>query len=86
MHCPPLATQALRIPPVDDWHSRRHLYARTLKAMVAVVVFLVLLIGLDVAVLLGWTPDTRDPDYQLGKVLAPRQRGTAADREVHTGR
>jgi hypothetical protein len=54
--------------------------------MVAVVVLLVVLIAFDVAALLGWTPDTRDPDYQLGRVLAPRQRSTAPDQVVRTGR
>jgi hypothetical protein len=55
--------------------------------MAAVVVLLVVLIALDVAALLGWTPDTRDPEYQLGRVLAPRHRRTApTDQVVRPGR
>lgn len=53
--------------------------------MAAVVVLLVVLIAFDVAVLLGWTPDTRDPDYQLGKVLAPRPGRSAPDQLVRAG-
>jgi hypothetical protein len=33
------------------------------------LVFLILLVALGAASLLGFTPDTRDPDYSLGSVI-----------------
>jgi hypothetical protein len=41
-------------------------------AMVVVIGLLVLLVALGVATVLGWTADTRDPDYSLGRIVAPR--------------
>jgi hypothetical protein len=38
----------------------------------AALIFLVIIIAMGVAALLGWTADSRDPEYSLGKVLAPR--------------
>jgi hypothetical protein len=40
--------------------------------MVVVIGLLVLLVALGVATVLGWTADTRDPDYSLGRIVAPR--------------
>ena len=45
---------------------------RTLVGMAALLVFVALLIVLGVAAWRGWLPDTRDPEYSLGKVLQPR--------------
>jgi hypothetical protein len=42
----------------------------------AALLFLAFFIVLGVAVVLGRTPDTRDPEFSLGRVLAPR---TASD-------
>jgi hypothetical protein len=41
---------------------------KILTAM-TVLVFLILLVALGVASVLGFTPDTRDPDYGLGPVI-----------------
>jgi hypothetical protein len=38
----------------------------------AALVVLLIIIGLGIAAVLGWTADSRDPDYALGKVLLPR--------------
>jgi hypothetical protein len=38
----------------------------------AALIFLAFLVVLGVAVVLGRTPDTRDPEFSLGRVLAPR--------------
>jgi hypothetical protein len=45
----------------------------------AIYLILLLLLGLGTAALLGRTPDSRDPDYDLGLVAAPddRQAGLA---------
>jgi hypothetical protein len=51
--------------------SRQDVDGRTLDAMVALV-FTALLLVLSVLALLGRCADSRDPDYGLGKVLAPR--------------
>jgi hypothetical protein len=50
--------------------SRQNLDERTLTAMVALILLGVLLV-LDVAAWLGRLPDTRDPEYSLGRVTAP---------------
>ena len=39
------------------------------------LVLLGLLVLADLAVLAGRTHDSRDPEYSLGKVFAPRARG-----------
>jgi hypothetical protein len=51
--------------------SRQHLDERTIVAMAAFV-FLAFFLVLGVAVVLGRTPDSRDPDFALGRVLTPR--------------
>jgi hypothetical protein len=38
----------------------------------AALIFLAILVLMDVAVLLGLTPDTRDPKFSMGPVIAPR--------------
>ena len=38
-----------------------------------ILVFLLLLIGLGVAAYFGRTADSRDPEYSLGPLLAPRE-------------
>jgi hypothetical protein len=39
----------------------------------AVVLFLVaFLIACGLASAMGWTADTRDPDYSLGRIIDPR--------------
>jgi hypothetical protein len=38
----------------------------------AALIFLAFFVVLGVAVVLGRTPDTRDPEFSLGRVLAPR--------------
>ena len=40
--------------------------------MIVAVALGVLIVALGVASVLGWTVDTRDPDYGLGRVLQPR--------------
>jgi hypothetical protein len=60
-----------------ETQSQLRLSRRRLDAMAALVI-LALFIVLDVVVLLGLTPDTRDPEYSLGRVVAPR---TASDRK-----
>lgn len=40
--------------------------------MTAALIFLAFLIVMGVLVVLGRTPDTRDPEYSIGRVLAPR--------------
>jgi hypothetical protein len=42
--------------------------------MTAIIVFVVLLAALGAAVLLGWTADSRDPDYGLGPIIDPSVR------------
>ena len=37
-----------------------------------ILVLVLLLIGLVVASTLGWTSDSRDTDFGLGRLLAPR--------------
>jgi hypothetical protein len=39
----------------------------------AALILLAFFVVLGVAVLLGHVPDTRDPDFSLGKLLAPRR-------------
>ncbi len=39
--------------------------------MAVALFLLVLLVVLGAAVLLGRTPDTRDPEFSLGRVVAP---------------
>ncbi|HKC26990.1 MAG TPA: hypothetical protein VKB75_03160 [Jatrophihabitans sp.] len=51
--------------------SRQYLDGHTLIAMAALF-FLAFFIVLGVAVLLGRTPDTRDPEFSLGRVVVPR--------------
>jgi hypothetical protein len=38
----------------------------------AALLFLAFFIVLGVAVVLGRTPDTRDPEFSLGRVVVPR--------------
>jgi hypothetical protein len=40
--------------------------------MVVVLFLLAFLIACGVASVLGWTVDTRDPEYSLGRLVAPR--------------
>jgi len=40
--------------------------------MTVLVVVLLLIAALDAVSLLGWTADSRDPDFSLGRVLRPR--------------
>jgi hypothetical protein len=47
---------------------------------VAALVFLGLFLVLGVLALLGWTADTRDPDYSLGRLLLPDPRPGPARR------
>ena len=46
--------------------------------MVALLVILATLIVLGVAAVRGWLPDTRDPEFSLGRVVRPRNRGLDA--------
>lgn len=41
-----------------------------LHAMAAIVVFVLLVAALGVAVVKGWTADSRDSEYGLGRVIA----------------
>jgi hypothetical protein len=45
---------------------------------VAALVFLAAFIALGLAAWFGWLPDTRDPEYSLGRVVGwrDRDRGT----------
>jgi hypothetical protein len=45
--------------------------------MIALLIIVVGIAALDVASLLGFTPDTRDPDYSLGRVIDRRVRADA---------
>ena len=46
-----------------------------------VALFLIaLIVALGVAALCGWTADSRDPEYSLGRLIAPR-----ATRPPHSG-
>jgi hypothetical protein len=38
----------------------------------AALIFLIIIVGIGIASVLGWTADSRDPDYSLGKLLHPR--------------
>jgi len=40
----------------------------------AALLFLVAFIALGVAAWRGWLPDTRDPEFSLGRVLAPHRK------------
>jgi hypothetical protein len=57
--------------------SRPAAEERTLGA-VAALVFLAAFIALGLAAWFGWLPDTRDPEYSLGRVVGwqDRERGT----------
>jgi hypothetical protein len=46
--------------------------------MVALVLTLVAFIALGVAAVRGWLPDTRDPEFSLGRVLHGRSGPTPA--------
>jgi hypothetical protein len=59
--------------------SRQNLDGRTIIAM-ALLIVLGFLALLGVAVLAGRTADTRDPEYSLGRVLAPRAASDAQGR------
>jgi hypothetical protein len=47
------------------------------------LVLLILLVALGAASVLGFTPDTRDPDYGLGQVIGSRARRCTADPAVN---
>jgi hypothetical protein len=47
------------------------------------LVFLGVLILLGVAAVRGWLPDTRDPEFSLGRVLAPRGGSAGTPDNVH---
>jgi hypothetical protein len=50
--------------------------------MAVVLVLIGLFAVLGIAAALGWTPDTRDPEYSLGRVTRPHARPTVPDRPV----
>ncbi|MCU1659113.1 MAG: hypothetical protein JWO57_3769 [Pseudonocardiales bacterium] len=50
----------------------RYINGCKVSAMVALLVFASVLALLGVASALGWTCDSRDSEYSLGPVLAPR--------------
>jgi hypothetical protein len=39
----------------------------------AALIFLAFLIALGIASALGWTYDSRDPEFGLGRVISPRE-------------
>lgn len=53
-----------------------------MAAFILILVLVALLAAAGIASALGHTPDTRDVEYGVGPVLAPRRdaRGTAANR------
>jgi hypothetical protein len=46
----------------------------------AVLILLALFLVLGVAAYFGWVPDTRDPEFSLGRVTAPRTASGAQSR------
>src|SRR5690348_16164170 len=52
-------------------------------SMAAVLVLVALLIVAGVAAWRGWVPDTRDPEYSLGRPLQPRGESTARPDNLH---
>jgi hypothetical protein len=50
-------------------HSRQDLDGHKLIAMELLIIFAVLILA-GIASAAGWTPDTRDPDYSVGRMLA----------------
>lgn len=38
----------------------------------AALIFLIVIVGIGAAALLGWTADSRDSDYAMGQVIRPR--------------
>jgi hypothetical protein len=59
--------------------SRQHVDERRITAMAAII-FLAILILAGVAVLLGRTPDTRNSEFSVGKLIAPRAASDAKSR------
>jgi hypothetical protein len=43
-----------------------------MSAIIVLVVILALFVGTAIAVGLGLTPDTRDSDWSVGRLIAPR--------------
>ena len=48
--------------------------------MFVVLFVLAFLIACSIASVMGWTADTRDPEYSLGRVIEPRQASGAESR------
>ena len=48
----------------------------------AALLILAMFIALGVAAWRGWLPDTRDPEYSLGKLLEPRRKSDATPDNV----
>jgi hypothetical protein len=58
--------------------SRRDIDERTVTAMTALLVFVVVLAALGAASLLGWTVDSTDPDFALGRLIGHHPRAADA--------
>jgi hypothetical protein len=54
----------------EKWVAIRPTVAHT-RVMVVVLILLGLLIAAGIASICGWTVDTRDPEYSMGRLIPP---------------